>query len=993
MIDTLQTLLIFITSEIKKIICKLTINLWRSNLRSKQLIFWLLFLIVTPGIILSDTTGKINGVAKDAESGEPLPGVNIIIDGTTMGASTNLEGYFFIINIPPGTYSLRAQMIGYRTMVQKEILVRVGLTTEVNFELQQTVLDLGEEVEIVAERPIVQKDITSGRAIVTQEEIKEMPVETFSGVLSTKAGVVQGADGTLHIRGGRSGEVSYMIDGIAVTNPFWGGIAVAVENTAIQELQVVSGTFNAEYGKAMSGVVNIVTREGGAEYHGNFSTYVGDRFSNNKDVFMNIDKINILSIKNFDASLSGPIPGFGNKLTFFSSARYFDDEGYFYGMREHTPMDAIFVDSTSALNLVNSPYNTEPYQDLNHNNRFDADEPYFDRNRNGQWDSGRINFVEPFTDLNRNGQYDEGEPFVDYNLDGVRDNGFSGDNKMVSMNPLKKLSTHAKLTYRPTAGINIRYSFLYDDIFDKDYSHLYKYNPEGIPEKYSSSFNHIFDFTHQISAATFYTLKLSYYKNDFEQYLYENWNDPRYLPNILSNTPGNEFYGGGMDQSHTIRKYKTTVGRFDITSQISKAHLIKSGIEFKHHNLFYHSYSVDIRDTYNWIPTIHDESSTSNNRYDRYPIEIAAYFQDKIELKDMVVNVGLRYDYFDSRWKVALDNRDKALISGNRNSLNDLQLADADAKHQFSPRLGIAFPITQKGIIHFSYGHFFQIPGFAYLYSNPEFEVISGRFRSVLGNADLRAEKTVTYEIGLQQQLSDYVGVELIAFYKDILDLLGTEYFELYSRGDYYSRYTNFDYGNVRGITFSLEKRRSGYLSASVDYTFSIAEGNSSDPLSKFYDLQTDPPRESERRVVPLNWDQTHTLNFNVTVSKPQVWGISILGRLGSGLPYTPARDNLRIDAENSARKPFQLNFDLRAHKDFQIGSKTVATLYIKVYNLFDRLNEIYVYDDTGRATYALYPRTDYGGEFGRHYLSDYLNRPQYYSSPRLIYFGASIGF
>ncbi|MCI0495011.1 TonB-dependent receptor [candidate division KSB1 bacterium] len=962
-------------------------------MRSKLLVIWLMVLILMPSLIFSDTTGKINGVVKDSQSGTPLPGVNVIIDGTTMGASTNLEGYYFVIGVPPGTYSVRAQMIGYQTLVKKEVLARVGLTTEINFDLSQTVLDLGEAVEVVAERPIVQKDITSGRAIVTREEIKEMPVESFTGVLKTKVGIVSGADGSLHIRGGRAGEIAYMIDGISVTNPFWGGLAVSVENTAIQELQVVSGTFNAEYGKAMSGVVNIVTREGGSDFHGNFSAYLGDRFSANDDVFMNIDKIDMLNTQNLDVSLSGPVPGLRNKLSFFASARFFNDQGYLYGKREHTPMDAIYVDSTSALNLVHSPYNTEPYQDLNLNNQYDSDEPYFDRNGNNQWDIGRINFIEPFTDSNRNGQYDLGEPFIDYNLDGNRDNGFSGDGKMVSMNSYRKLSTHTKLTYRPMPGMNIRYSLLFDKSVDKDYSHLYKYNPDGIPQQHSWSLNNMLDFTHQLSPSTFYTVKFSYYKNDYKNYLYKDWQDPRYLPNLLSNTPGNEFYGGGMSRSHSYQKFSSTNGRFDISSQVTKAQFIKAGLEFKHHNLFYYNYSVDIRDTYDWIPTIHDMTSTSNNRYRRYPIEFAAYIQDKIELRDMVVNLGLRYDYFNSRWKIVADNRDKLLISGVRETLDDLELVDAEAKHQVSPRLGIAYPITERGIIHFSYGHFFQIPNFAYLYSNPEFEIVSGRFNSVLGNANLKTENTVTYEIGLQQQVAVDIGIEIIAFYKDINDLLGTEYFELYSRGDYYSRYTNVDYGNTRGITFALEKRRSGYISASLDYTFSVAEGNSSDPLSKFYDLQTFPPTESERRVVPLNWDQTHTLNFSITVSKPRDWGISFLGKLGSGLPYTPAKDDLRIDAENSARKPVQLTFDLHAHKDFKFGKNAVATVFIKAYNLLDRLNEIYVYDDTGRATYALYPRTDYGDEFGRHYLKDYLNRPTYYSSPRVIYFGGSFEF
>jgi len=184
-----------------------------------------------------------------------------------------------------------------------------------------------------------------------------------------------------------------------------------------------------------------------------------------------------------------------------------------------------------------------------------------------------------------------------------------------------------------------------------------------------------------------------------------------------------------------------------------------------------------------------------------------------------------------------------------------------------------------------------------------------------------------------------------------------------------------------------------GYLSGSIDYTYSVAEGNSSDPLSKFYDLQTVPPRESEKRVVPLDWDQTHTLNFNVTVSVPRNWGISLLGRLSSGLPYTPTRDAIRVDAENSERKPSQMNFDLHAHKEYYFNSDTYISLFVKVYNLFDRLNELYVYSDTGRATYALYPNIDFGDQFGRHHLDDYLTRPHYYSSPRSIRFGLTMGF
>jgi len=988
----------------------------------------IVFLLPTT-FVYSATTGKLMGVVKDSETGDPLPGANIILDGTMMGASSNLEGDYYVINVPPGYYDVRASMMGYQTIIKKQVLIRVGLTTEINFQLSSTVLELGDVVEVVAERPIVQKDLTSGRSIVTSEEIKEMPVESFQGVLSTKAGVTKGADGAMHIRGGRASEISYMIDGISVSNPFWGGLAVQVENTAIQELQVVSGTFNAEYGQAMSGVVNIITKEGGSDYHGTFSSYLGDHISDNKDIFMHIDDIDPTSQLNFDASLNGPVPFTNNKLTFFASGRYFNEKGYIYGQREHNPGDAIFLPPSTSEVLAFSPYNREAYFDMNQNGVYDDGEPYMDSNGNSSYDSqSRINFYEDFedlngngifdlseefTDLNNNGIYDFGEPFVDadkngfftetepfsdYNFNGQRDIGFTGDNKLVPMNPYEKFSAQAKLTYRLNPGVTFRYNLLYDRIENKSYNsttHYYKYNPDGQPTKYQSSISHKLDYTHQFSSSTFYEFKLAHYEYDFKQYVYEDWQDPRYLPNILlTSTPGDEFYAGGQDKNHTYRNSRTSVLRFDLTSQMNKTHQVKLGFEGKYNELFYHSYYVDISETNDWIPTRYTpETSTSNDTYLRFPKEFAAYIQDKIELKDMIVNIGVRYDYFDSAWKVAADNRDRLLIAGNRESLDDLKLKDASVKNHVSPRLGIAYPITDQGTIHFSYGHFFQIPPFSYLYANPEFEVVSGRNKSILGNADLNPQKTVIYEIGLQQQLAQDIGIEVIAFYKDIKDWLGTEIFELYTRGDYYNRYATVDFGNVKGVTLSLEKRRLGYLSGSIDYTYSVAEGNSSDPLSKFYDLQTIPPRESEKRVVPLNWDQTHTLNFNVTVSVPQNWGVSLLGRIGSGLPYTPTRDAIRVDAENSERKPSQMSFDLHAHKDFYFNKRTYLSFFVKVYNLFDRLNELYVYSDTGRSTYALYPNIDFGDQFGRHHLGDYLNRPHYYSSPRSIRVGMTFGF
>jgi hypothetical protein len=209
--------------------------------------------------------------------------------------------------------------------------------------------------------------------------------------------------------------------------------------------------------------------------------------------------------------------------------------------------------------------------------------------------------------------------------------------------------------------------------------------------------------------------------------------------------------------------------------------------------------------------------------------------------------------------------------------------------------------------------------------------------------------------------------------------------------GDRYARYINRDYGNVRGITFSLKTRPIGLFSAFFDYTYQVTEGNASDPNAVFYDQQSEPPRESEIQVVSLDWDQTHTINFTLTIGRSDIWGISIIGRYGSGFPYTPEYQNIRLGFENSERKPETYSADLKAHRDFSLFNR-IFSANILVNNLFDRKNEKDVYLDTGRAGYSLI--SHYTSEVkGPNTLEDFLNRPDFYSEPRKVLLGLSVRF
>ena len=239
-------------------------------------------------------TGKVAGVVTSKDTGEPLPGVNVFINETGLGSATDMNGDFTILNIPPGLYTLQISYIGYATYKIQGIRVSTDQTTRQNLALTQEVIE-GEEVVVLAERSMVQKDLTASQTVRTADEIKDLPVESFLGVLATQAGVNQGAGGELHIRGGRSNEIGYYIDGVSVSNPFFtNSLAINVSNQALEEMKVVSGAFNAEYGNAMSGIVNIQIKEGGQNYSGNISMYTGDRYSNDTDLYTNIDDFELL---------------------------------------------------------------------------------------------------------------------------------------------------------------------------------------------------------------------------------------------------------------------------------------------------------------------------------------------------------------------------------------------------------------------------------------------------------------------------------------------------------------------------------------------------------------------------------------------------------------------------------------------------------------------------------------------------------------------------
>jgi outer membrane receptor for ferrienterochelin and colicin len=879
--------------------------------------------VLTSAVLFAGETGKLAGRVLDAESRTPLPNANVVVRAQwggeketpltrILGGVTDQDGRYFILNIPPGTYTVEASMLGFQKGKTIKVQVSVDRTTPLDFLMTSDAIPM-EAVVATAERNGIVKDRTSSAAQVSSEEIQVLPVENFTDVVTLQAGVTVDAGGGLHIRGGRSSEIQYYVDGIAMSNPFSSSLAVPVENNAIQQLQVISGTFNAEYGEALSGIVNIVTKEGGENYSGGLSVYGGDYLTDNP-VFFNLTN-HELRQKYVEANLSGPVP-LVPMVSFFVSGRISDEKNQFYGRRLYN------ISDSSAINSA------------------DTSEWYLER---------------------------------------------TGDGTVVAMSPSKNTSWQTKFTFQPDALIKLNYVFSGNRSEGKGYSHQFKFNPDFLPTTYSKSSNHSLKLNHTLSPSTFYLLTVSAYHEESESHVFADPYDTRYASVFgRGTTPSDVFSTGGVSNGRSSRESDTWAMRFDLSSQVNNTHLVKGGAEARFNDMFIESYGliVDPNRYGDLVPRIPPLTSVDHDRYRKFPYQLAGYIQDKIEIEDIIINVGLRYDYFDAQSLVPTNFSDPG------NVLYPRPVAEAytkaTPKSQVSPRFGFAFPITERGVIHASYGQFFQIPPMNSLYVNPDFKMVSGLFTSFIGNADLEPQRSVMYELGLQQQLFENVNMDVTAFFRDVRHLLGSKLYETYVSGQRYGRYYNVDYGNVKGVTLSLSVQPSsaGMVSANIDYTYSLAEGNGSDPLQAFSDAQGND--ESTKRLIPLAWDIRHNIASTVTISD-RTWGASIVTTYKTGFPFTPGGF---VELRNADRGLDSYNMNINLYRNFLVGDLRFQ-LFVKVENLTDAYTndsvpKIDPRDEQNHAANSLNQLNT---------LYEYRNNPASYPAPRLVKMGVRLDY
>jgi len=881
------------------------------RLSSRILLFLSVFLLAA-GNLLGGETGKLNGVVRDAQTQEPLIGVNVIIVGTTLGAATDVSGFYFINRVPPGSYQVRVSMVGYQTVLINEVRIMADVTTNLDVQLRSKAIEIGKEVVITAERSVVQKDRTSTQTIVEGTTIvKDLLLQNIGEVLTLQAGVTKGTDGALHIRGGRAGGTVYQIDGVPVVNPFTRTLAGEPEVENVQELQAHLGTFDAQYGNAADGVVAIYTKDGGDTYTGKF-LYESPRLNSSpyqkKD--WNLNRSDVLSL---------PV-----------------------ALQDKYKDEVRKPDGTSAYDFVSV-----------------LDDPY----------AKDYILVQALGTLSASlGGPVPYVPGLKFFVTGR----FRNEDSYLPFGYTLFRSVTFKLTYPLSSLLTLRAYYDWTQNFQQTYDHQYKYwrwfdsgldtlgRRGSYPIDRTLYNRQMISLRHVLSSSTFYDIAIARISDFYSETVPDRFVE--YDPvtgQLISSNYYRRLYVGGVEESFRygdVRYWLKTrstqyIAKGNLESQVDNHHQITTGFEVKRHEIFRHRIGMPPRENLQFFTQL--------------PIEAAAYVQDKIEYNFMILKIGLRLDYFDPQASEYPDPSRILEVYTTSTGATEYRAVPKQAVSphvQLSPRIGLAHPISDKTSIHFAYGHFFQIPRFYDLYRNDALNDILVS-DALIGNPGLKPERTVTYEIGLQQQLASDWALNLTAYSKDITNLISSYY---YFVGRDYTIFTNADYARVQGIDVTLDKRFSNFYAARLTYSLMYALGNESDPTEGYNSYRENEAHLRPNRNFYLDFDQRHKINATLIMRFPEQFGPSFLGiyplelfslsaifTAGSGLPYTPtsraAEETNIVPEKNSARRPWNYNLDLKLSKEIRFRSVKFTT-YFDIENVFDAVNTIFVWTRTGEA-------------------------------------------
>ncbi len=899
---------------------------------------WLIIIacfVMIPGYILAGQTGKIAGVVRDAQTGEVLVGATISVQGTRYGASSDVDGKYFIVGVPEGTYCVKALYVGYESVLTTNVAVSIDRTTQLDFKLSPSQLS-GKEVVVVAKRPAIALDVTSSRQDISLKTVENAPLTDFNSMLNLQAGVVfqntandvaEQMTPRLSIRGGTS--VGVYVDGMNTTEGIYSGSLTNFNLSEVKSVEILTGGFDAEYGNARSGIINVITKDGGSKYHFSFDY-----------------KITPAQLKYFGPSIY--------------DTRY-APEWQLYG----TPQALNTYWKLWAASPLDTTFHFTPAQaqqvwEWQHRPRADGNKPdqIVDASVSGPFpiisQLGLVKNVSFFTSLRYSYIY-FAVPLArpgDENL-----NWFwkvtsqpTGTTKLTLEGGYQ--ADYSGTTYNtPEVSVSSPIQAIY---YLQYYGNKYNDGKNSDADRYRNQFgfslNQVFSQNTYMDLNVNYTLRRSYaypppFRTNaptfsiggftFDGAPQEGWNPyPKYgdfggQESLIGDTTQGYYFsmGGGQQTQRDSSREILLTSRVDLVSQIGDYNQVKTGLQFNMDDMHENSGIVILSP-----PLI------KFNVFHRTPIIAAYYAQDKIEFKGMIANLGIRLDYMDRGGGYYTDPYSADFYV---DSLNLVPTANIKPFFFVSPRIGISHPITDRSKLFFNYGYFYSEPDVNYLYVQGE---TSGGVINIVPNANLKPERTIAYEVGFEQQLGNDYLFHISGYYRDITNqILEVQYASM--AGNVISSYANGSYSNVRGFDVDLEKSLGTFFtgSLSLDY-YLMSSGSVGNDVVYQSVLQTPTPATAQQATPGSNY----TFLADVDLHTPQKWGPKVLGsyplsewtlsithQLRSGPTFTWNPNNLPYVQNNVKWRDHQ-ETDLKLTRTFAFGGRSFS-LYADVYNVFNR--------------------------------------------------------
>ncbi|MGE5351952.1 MAG: TonB-dependent receptor [Acidobacteriota bacterium] len=895
----------------------------------------LLFLLLTDISLFAQTGGKIAGVVKDSRTGELLIGANVVLEGTKMGAASNAEGYYVILNVPPGKYNLKASLIGYNTTTVTDVRVNIDQTTDADIALVETSLQTA-EVVVVAQTPVVQKDVAASRLNLSGKEMENLPVAQVSNIIGLQAGVQGGS-----FRGGSADQTTWLLNGVSLRDERSNQPYTGLSTTAIEEVQVQTGGFSAEYGNIRSGLVNVVTKEGKTDRFG-VSFYSRYRPTGPKHFGNSPQDANAFWIRPFvdDAvAWTGTKNGAWDDYT---QAQYPEFGGW------NQLSEQMFRDNPST---ALTPQELQKLYLFQHRRNTDINKPDYDVDLSvtGYFPGisqhlGNLRFLAAYrgtremyiVPLSRDA-YTDNNFQVKLTADlaqGMKLNleGLVGQQQGTSSNGVGDIGM-----FRSPASIAAQLSFfsnaktIENRIFTNDYFTPSTVNVNNIGAK----------LTHVLNPNTFYEVTVSRFQSRYDTspgryrdtsrvYKFGNlYVDEAPFGFLESPSTGIEDFrmSVGFSNSRDTSKVTAYNLKFDLTSQLNKYNNLKAGFEFGYSENLANYGSYD-----KYLP-----SGRYRTTWNAYPTRGAVYVKDKLEFEGMIADVGLRVDYSAANedWYVINNPYSDAFSSAKSLGIDTLlQKQPTKANVTVSPRVAIAFPLSESSKLFFNYGHFRQLPTPTNLYLLRRFT--DNNAVVYVANPNNPLPRTIMYELGYEQSLFEEYLVRLSGYYKDVSQQPLSVTYTSRSGATNYSTPKPNSYADIRGFEATITKNRGNWVQGFVNYTymvstsgrFGFAAYNENSQVQRTYEIETLNNYNLVTKPVPQPYARANVDFFTPMEFGPKLggfypledWRLSVLASWSSGGYDTWTGGGSIPGVQNNIQWKDYYGLDLKIAKNLKFG-------------------------------------------------------------------------